>query len=139
MAKLLTRGYIAKILKINPETIRYYESQKLIKKPIRLANNYRIYEENDIVRIKFILIAKNLGFSLKEIKDLLNLSLTEKSDREKIRSLAIKKSEIISEKLIQLTNIKKTLDELITLCYKQKSTVHCPILKWLYTAQLEKL
>ncbi len=128
----LTRGSIAKKLKINPETLRYYETQKLIKKPVRLANNYRVYEEDDITRIKFILMAKNLGFSLKEIKELLHLSVTEKSDREKVRLLAQHKSQIIDEKIIQLTKMKRTLDELVVLCHSHKTAPECPILKCLY-------
>lgn len=128
----MTRGSIAKELDINPETLRYYEAQKLIKKSKRLDNNYRIYDEDDKTRIKFILMAKQLGFSLKEIKDLLNLSITIKSDRKKVRNLASHKSTLISEKITQLTKMKSVLDELILLCHGDETASHCPILKCLY-------
>lgn len=134
MAKILkmTRGNIAKELNVNPETLRYYEEQKLIKKPRRLENNYRIYDEDDLMRIKFTLMAKQLGFSLKEIKDLLDLSITEKSDRKKVRILVSNKSNIINEKITQLTKIKTVLDELNSLCQSNETASHCPILKSLY-------
>ena len=128
----LTRGSIAKELDINPETLRYYEEQKLIKKPKRLENNYRIYDEDDIIRIKFILTAKQLGFSLKEVKDLLSLSITTKSDRKKVRNIASNKSALISEKIAQLTKMKIVLDELILLCKTNETASHCPILKCIY-------
>jgi DNA-binding transcriptional MerR regulator len=128
----MTRGSVAKKLKVNPETLRYYETQKLIKKPNRLENNYRIYDEEDMLRIKFIMMAKQLGFSLKEIKDLLSLSVTEKSDRNKVRILVSNKSNLIKEKIMQLTKMKKVLDELITLCKNNETASHCPILKTLY-------
>lgn len=127
-----TRGYIAKKLKINLETLRYYEKQKLIKKPLRLLNNYRNYDDEDIMRLQFIIMAKELGFSLKEIKDLLNLSITEKSDRKKVRALVSSKSNIIENKIKQLTKIKVVLTELILLCHTNKTASHCPILKSLY-------
>lgn len=128
----LTRGNLAKQLHINSETLRYYELQKLIKKPERLENNYRVYDEDDIARIKFILMAKGLGFSLKEIKDLLKLSITEKSDRHKVRNLVSNKSSLINEKIAQLTKMKSVLDELTILCKSNKTASHCPILKCLY-------
>jgi len=129
---LITRGSIAKKFKINPETLRYYEAQGLIKKPARHINNYRVYDEDNIARIKFILMAKQLGFTLKETKELLSLSITEKSDREKIRLVTQKKSKIIDEKITQLTSMQKVLDELILLCHSNKTAPHCPILKCLY-------
>lgn len=128
----LTRGQVARELNINPETLRYYEVQKLIKKPVRLINNYRVYDENDIERLKFIVMAKKLGFSLKEIKELLNLALDVKGNREKVRTLAKQKSQILAEKITQLSNLKKILDKLIKTCQIHKASKACPILETLY-------
>lgn len=125
----MTRGNVAKKLNINPETLRYYEAEKLIKKPKRLENNYRIYDNEDIERIKFILISKEIGFTLKEIKELLALSITTKSDRKKVRLLASDKSNLIKGKIIQLTKMKNILDNLITLCQSNEASPDCPILK----------
>lgn len=125
----LTRGEIAKQLNIHPETLRYYEAQKLIKKPLRLVNNYRAYSEEDKQRIKFILAAKELGFSLQEIKELLDLSIDAHANREKVRLLAQKKSQLINNKIDQLQKIKQVLDGLIKTCRTDRTTEHCPILK----------
>jgi DNA-binding transcriptional MerR regulator len=124
-----TRGSIAKQLQIHPETLRYYEVQRLIKKPLRSANNYRTYSEEDRQRLKFILAAKELGFSLKEIKELLNLSIDARANRAKVRVLAQKKSELINNKIDQLQKIKAVLDKLIKVCRTDRTTEHCPILK----------
>ncbi|MBV8801406.1 MAG: MerR family transcriptional regulator [Gammaproteobacteria bacterium] len=128
----MTRGNMAKQLNINAETLRYYETEKLIKKPKRLENNYRIYDNDDVERIKFILMAKEVGFNLSEIKELLSLSITTKSDRKKVRLLASDKSSLIKEKIAQLTKMKKTLDNLIMLCENNETALDCPILKCLY-------
>src|SRR5690349_532442 len=109
---LNTRGYVAKLLAINPETLRFYEAQKLIKKPSRLANNYRIYDEDDLQRLRFILMAKKLGFTLKDIKELLSLSLANNSNRKKVRTISENKSKLIKEKISQLKQLKNTLDKL---------------------------
>lgn len=77
-------------------------------------------------------MAKQLGFSLKEIKDLLNLSITTKSDCKKVRALVSNKSNLINEKITQLTKMKIVLDELILLCQSNETASHCPILKCLY-------
>ena len=59
-------------LEINKETIRYYEKIGLFSEPKRDKNGYRIYSKEDIEKIKFILIVKNFGFSLKEISTLIH-------------------------------------------------------------------
>lgn len=63
-------GEFAKILKINKETVRYYEKIGLLNEPKRNNNGYREYTKEDIERLNFILVSKNNGFSLKEIKSL---------------------------------------------------------------------
>jgi DNA-binding transcriptional MerR regulator len=128
----LTRGSIAKHLKLNPETLRYYESKGFIKKPGRLSNNYRIYNNKDMDKLKFIIMAKSLGFSLKEIKELLSLSLDEKTNRTRVRALTTLKSQLIAEKIKQLNAIKTVLDKLIKACQTQKTAGGCPILDSLH-------
>jgi DNA-binding transcriptional MerR regulator len=132
----LTRGHVAKQLKLHPETLRYYETTKLIGKPARLSNNYRAYNNEDVNKLKFIITAKELGFSLKETKELLNLSIDEKSNREKVRAIATQKSKIINEKIEQLSAIKKILDKLIKTCRTNKTEDGCPILEALHEKKL---
>lgn len=128
MDKILTRSAVAKQLDIHPETLRYYEQQHLIDKPARVANDYRVYNQSHIQQLRFILTAKRLGFSLKEIKELMALAVTKKSNRKKVRAMAQTKSTMIDEKISQLTQLKSALDQLIVLCRKSKGATRCPIL-----------
>jgi MerR family copper efflux transcriptional regulator len=67
----LTIGRLAKQVSIGIETIRFYERQGLIEPPPRTDSNYRVYPEEEVNRLRFIKRAKNLGFTLSEIKELL--------------------------------------------------------------------
>ena len=71
----MTTGQLAKIAEVNIETVRYYERRGLIPKPRRRESGYREYPEETVERIRFIKHAKVLGFSLKEIGELLSLRL----------------------------------------------------------------
>ena len=112
------------------ETLRYYENEGLISAPKRLLNGYRFYDENHIQQLGFINMAKQLGFTLKDIKLLLSLRIPGKTPTGKTFSnVAEAQSKLFAEKIKQLTNMKKTLDELITLCERSKETsAKCPIL-----------
>ena len=125
---LLTRGKLSKLLNIHVETIRFYEAQQVLKKPMRLSNNYRVYREEDLERLKFVLMAKDLGFSIKEIKELLSLSINEKSNRHKVRQLTEKKVQLIQEKILQLSHMADELNHLIKLCKTRKKVASCPII-----------
>lgn len=65
-------GQLAEEVGINAETVRYYEKLKLLPRPKRKESRYRIYDETDLKRLMFIKRAKELGFTLKEIKELLD-------------------------------------------------------------------
>lgn len=89
-----------------PKALRVYEEQDLIK-PIRDRNNYRLYKEEDLIRLREIIILKELGFSLKETKDLLH-SKVEESDNRLVSSLYMQ-YKAVDQKLNELENIKETL------------------------------
>ena len=69
----LTIGQLARQAEVNVETLRYYERRGLIPEPPRKESGYRQYPPDDLARIRFIKHAKELGFTLKEILDLLTL------------------------------------------------------------------
>ncbi len=85
---ILSRGQVAKATDINIETIRFYEKQGLIKDPPRSPSGYRQYSEEDINRLRFIKRAKELGFSLKEITELLNLNNDAGNNRLEVQARA---------------------------------------------------
>src|SRR5689334_21689188 len=70
----MTIGRLAKTAGVNIDTVRYYERNGLVPAPTRRLSGYREYDATDVARLRFILRAKDLGFALAEIRELLSLS-----------------------------------------------------------------
>jgi len=124
----LTRGQLAKTSGVNPETIRYYEKLGLLPKPLRTESGYRLFSEEDIKRIKFIKRAKELGFTLKEIKELLQLRFETEGECSEVREIAEIKLKDVQKKIEDLEKIKSILEELINQCPSKGSILKCPII-----------
>jgi Cu(I)-responsive transcriptional regulator len=120
-------GLLSKKADINIETLRYYESIGLLPKPKRLDSGYRIYSETDLKQLLFIKHAKILGFSLKEIKELLYLKVDKERNCTDVRQIAEKKISEIDFKLKEMEKIKKALTKLAEKC-RNKNAEECPIL-----------
>jgi Hg(II)-responsive transcriptional regulator len=121
-------GTVAKESGIGIETIRYYEREGLIAEPPR-AGKYREYPEDTVLRLSFIRHAKDLGFSLKEIRELLTLRAKPKGKCASVRRRAIEKIEDVDKKISQLQGIKVALQSLVNQCDAEKPTSECPILE----------
>ena len=74
--KSLTIGRLAKEVGINLDTVRYYERRGLLPKPPRTASGYRLFPAEAVRRLRFIRRAQEIGFSLRDIRDLLSLRAT---------------------------------------------------------------
>jgi Hg(II)-responsive transcriptional regulator len=123
-------GEIAEKVGVNVETLRYYEKIKIMPKPKRKESRYRYYDEMDLKRLSFIKRAKELGFILKEIKELLNLKIESTATCGDVKHLAEHKLKDIEEKIKDLKNIKNVLVKLINQCVcEEVSTDECPILE----------
>lgn len=124
-------GEIAEIVGVNVETLRYYEKIKLMPKPKRKEfSRYRIYDDNDLARLTFIKRAKELGFTLKEIKELLDLKIESTATCGDIKHLAEHKLTDIENRIKDLLKIKKVLTKLVHQCINEEvSTDDCPILE----------
>lgn len=103
-------GELVKKLNINKETIRYYEKIGLISQPKKDDSGYRVYSNKDIETVKFIFIAKNLGFSLKEISVLLHDEILCNSI-EDIKILVESKIKEVKEKMEELEETKNLLEK----------------------------
>ena len=95
-------GHLAKEVGMNVETIRYYEKQKLLPKPkLKEDSRYRVYDETDLKRLLFIKRSKELGFTLKEISELLNLKVESSATCGDVKHLAEHKLNDVEEKIKQ--------------------------------------
>jgi MerR family mercuric resistance operon transcriptional regulator len=111
----LTIGKLAKQSKVNIETIRFYERKHLINQPEK-QGGFRYYSTDYVSRIRFIKRAQELGFTLKEIHELLSLSLEEHARCGDILARAQQKIDEIEQKISDLSNIKTSLEQLKRCC-----------------------
>lgn len=125
----LTIGKVAKGAGLGIETVRFYEKEGLIEPPERTASNYRIYSSQAIVRLRFIKRAKTLGFTLKEIKELLSLRHNPSANKSDVKKQVEAKIDDIKQKISDLKKIQKTLETLDECCNGKGPTDDCPILK----------
>jgi len=128
MSHVYTIGKIARTAGVNIQTLRYYERRRLLSPGTRKASGYRLYDEGALKRLRFIKNAQELGFSLKEISELLNLRVSSKARCGDIQHKASKKLADVKLKIERLNAIEKVLKSLIKTCHREKTTEHCPIL-----------
>src|SRR5438445_9930520 len=101
---------------VNVETIRYYERHGLLPRPPRTASGYRIFSEDAVKRLRFIKHAQALGFSLKEIKELLDIQVKRNSSCADVRRKAQAKIADVDEKVRHLRAIKNALAKITATC-----------------------
>ncbi len=106
------------------ETIRYYQRRGLIEEPAKPVEGYRLYPEQTIAQVRFIKRAQELGFSLKEVKTLVELG--EEKCLE-TRDLAMLKLELVQAKIRDLQSIENNLRDLIRYCDTRREDEACPI------------
>lgn len=122
-------GEVARRAQVNKETVRYYEKRSLIPEPDRRRSGYRIFTQRHIDQIKFIKRAQELGFTLTEIKELLELRLDKNTNCSQVKEEAQEKYKDVEEKIEDLQSIKETLTELIDSCSGEGPKGDCPILE----------
>lgn len=128
---MLKIGELAKTTGVSVETLRYYERCNLLGSPSRAANGYRIYPNSAVNRVFFILKAKSLGFSLKDIEELLSLSVSRQSRTcGEVKSVAQHKLAEIEQKIASLQEIQHALVDIISSCAGgNRSAKDCSILE----------
>ncbi len=130
---ILTIGKLAKSCDVKVDTIRYYEQKGLLEPQDRTASGYRVYALDSIKRLRFIRRAQHLGFSLTEIRQLLELSEDPAVDCADIRDLAREKSREIDRRIADLHSIRQSLEMLAGFCPGEGvSLSQCSILKHFY-------
>ena len=123
-------GNLSTSVGIDIQTLRYYESQGLIAEPTRLANGYRDYPNSAITKLESIKKAKLVGFTLKEIKDLLAIQVTKDEHTcQEVKQFTQVKLDEIENKISELLAIEKALKKIhISCCGGSETAAHCSIL-----------
>ncbi len=126
---LLTRGKVAKKTGVGLETLRFYERVGLIEPPDRTASGYRDYSPTVVDRIRFIQKAKRLGFSLREVRALLQLSSDSAARCLDVRRRAEAKIAEIKTKIQDLERIRECLEGLVEQCRGSQPVQRCSFLE----------
>ncbi|MCC2680268.1 MAG: cueR [Pseudobdellovibrio sp.] len=120
-------GEAAKISGVNSKLIRHYEEIGIIPKASRSESGYRTYAEADVHILSFVKRARNLGFSMKEIKKLVSLWRNKTRASSEVKTLALKHVEEMEKKINELQEMVKTLKHLSKNCHGD-GRPDCPIL-----------
>ena len=121
-----TIGGLAKSAGVGVETVRYYQRRGLLPEPARPPGEVRRYGDADVRRLKFIRSAQAAGFTLSEIKELIDLDASD--DRARARELAKSRVAAIDNKIAELKEARDALAGLATACATKRGGP-CPILK----------
>jgi Hg(II)-responsive transcriptional regulator len=130
----MTIGEVAERAGVNVQTLRYYERTGLLPKANRKPSGYRQYSTDTVHLVRFIKNAQELGFTLRDISELIALRENTKN-RPKVATLALAKVEEIDRRVRGLTAMRKTLKQLATACQNGNATHRCPIIEALNGSQ----
>lgn len=121
-------GQLARLCAVGTDTIRFYERHGLLPKPKRSESGYRQYDQNTVERLQFIARAKELQFTLKEIKCLISIRDKPCNVCVEMRAWADRKVEKLDLKIEELRAARKILHGLREDCLRGSPTSGCPIL-----------
>lgn len=122
-----TIGQVARNAGVGVETVRFYERTGLIEQPPRRGSAFREYPVETVRRIRFVVHAKQLGFTLKEIMGLLSLRSRSAESCDSVKEQVEMKIANIEERICGLRGMKSTLRKLAQACERREPTAECPI------------
>ena len=125
----LTIGKVAKQAGVGIETVRFYERQGLLAPPPRSPSGYRQYPDTTVQHLRFIRRAKVLGFSLREIKELIELQTDPQATCGDISQRAEKKLAEINKRIDDLEKMRESLKVLLASCSGNTTSTECPIIQ----------
>lgn len=128
-ASTLTIGAVAKRVGVAIDTIRYYEREGLLPEPARRASGYRSYDDSAITQLRFIRRAKDLGFTLEEIRELLALSADRARGVKAVKLRAQKRLDAMDTRIAELQRVRSGLAQLVESCPGHGKPEECPILR----------
>ncbi|MEL4016856.1 Zn(2+)-responsive transcriptional regulator [Dryocola clanedunensis] len=124
-------GELARLADVTPDTIRYYEKQRMMEHEIRTEGGFRLYSETDLQRLKFIRYAKQLGFTLETIRELLSIRVDpEHHTCQESKGIVQSRLKEVESKINELEHMRKSLQRLNDACCgTAHSSVYCSILE----------
>jgi len=127
----ITRGELARRTGCNAETIRYYEKISLLPVPLRSTAGYRQYHETHEQRLRFIMRGRELGFSIEDLKSLLDLVDRAAVSCGEVERLARAHLESIREKIVDLQRMESVLSNTVAKCSGEDAP-DCPLIGTLF-------
>ena len=127
--RVLTRGQLAKQTGLGIEAIRFYEKNGILESPDRTRAGYRIYDDTAIRRINFVRRAQALGFTLKEIRELILMEANPDAECGDLREHAQEKLRIVEGKIAELERMRTALSDLLVSCHQGQPLRDCPVMR----------
>ncbi|MCF6199911.1 MAG: helix-turn-helix domain-containing protein [Hyphomicrobiaceae bacterium] len=127
----LTIGRVAAKTGVKVPTIRYYEQVGLMPEPERSAGNQRVYDGQAVKRLSFIAHARQLGFSLEQIRQLLNLADAPHQTCEQANKIAQQHLREIESRMKRLRSLKKELLNMVDVCRVNGTIADCRVIETL--------
>ncbi len=121
-------GEMAALAGVPTATVRYYERRGLIAQPRRTAAGYRQYGPDAARRLRFIRHAQELGFSLEEVQQMLELRAEDPAACARVEATTRERIELVRQRLAELKRLESTLQALVRSCESNSPTEPCPIL-----------
>lgn len=133
----LSIGDFSKLTGCPIETIRYYEREGILAKAKRSPGGHRLYDQTNVQQLRFILKARQMGFSLNEVKELLKQSVNVETSCQAVLNLADRNLRAIQVKIEQLAMLKNELQDLSQTCRNccagKASSAECNIIEAMLT------
>lgn len=125
---MVTIGKAALQAGVSVDTVRFYERSGLLGKARRTASGYRVYDDTDVARLRFVRRAKALGFTLEEIAGLLALN-DGVGRRSSVRAVAQRRLTEIEQRIADLDRVRRSLAHLVRQCHGDGDLAGCPIIE----------
>lgn len=125
----MTIGELAKQAGVNVQTIRFYERERLLPDAHRWPDSgYRDFDDEALLRLRFIRSAKELGFTLREIKELLDMRILPGESCKEVRVILSTKLADLDRRMTEMRRLRRTLVKLEQACGRRRRTESCPAL-----------
>lgn len=121
-------GHVARAAGLSIDTVRYYEKRGLLPRVQRRSSGYREFDDDSVRRLRFVHRAKELGFSLREIGELLALRVARGSTCSDVRARARIKMDDIELRIAELRRVHAALARLVASCHDGAAIAACPFL-----------